>query len=155
MTLEVRQGRGGERALENSEVEFVQQYREYAASGTLYPQIEGSPLLEFSAGGRVLFLFDRLGPYAATSGPAQVIVHGQVDESAIERLPEAAQEVLNSVGISQVEGVGCVLAAGRRTVVVQARIPLVLSTLDSLPALSTGEWVKFRTQPPLHGFIIK
>lgn len=155
MTLEVRQGRGGERALENSEVEFVQQYREYAASGTLYPQIEGSPLLEFSAGGRVLFLFDRLGPYAASSGPARVIVHGQMEGSAMEQLPEVEQEVLNSVGISQVEGMGRLVVPGQRTVVVQARIPLVLSTLDSFPTLSPGSWVKFRTQPPLHGFVLK
>ena len=59
------------RSLENSEQEFLTRYAEFAASGTLYPQIEGSPLMEFSSAGRVLFLFDRTGPYRAHPGPAR------------------------------------------------------------------------------------
>ena len=57
--------------LESSETEFASRYAAFAAQGTLYPGREGSPLLEFSAGGRVLYLFDRSGPYAARPGPAR------------------------------------------------------------------------------------
>lgn len=145
------------RALENSEQEFITRFAAHAASGTLYPQIEGSPLLEFSAGGRVLFLFDRMGPYASVNGPARVIVHGLVEAGELHVLDqaEATEEKLMPSAISAVEGQGRVVLASRRTVVVQARLPLVLSVLEGQPGLQVGDWVQFRTQPPLHGFLVK
>lgn len=149
--------RGSEsRALENSEQEFMTRYAEFAATGALYPQIEGSPLLEFSAGGRVLYLFDRTGPYTAVPGAARVLVHGLLDLSAVEVLnTEPAQgENLNGVAVSVLEGVGQVLSASRRTWVVQARLPLVLSAFEVLPEVKIGQWVTFKTLPPLHGFLL-
>lgn len=140
--------------LESSEGEFTTRFAAHAAEGLLYPQREGSPLLEFSAGGRVLYLFDRNGPYAAAPGPARVIVHGVLEEFTRLAPEDAAEEALTSVGISQVEGRGQVVAVQRSVCVVQARLPLVLAAFTALPALAPGDWVAFRTAPPLHGFTL-
>ncbi|GHF45949.1 hypothetical protein HNQ07_002331 [Deinococcus metalli] len=140
--------------LESSEREFREQYAAFAATGTLYAQVEGSPLLEFSAGGRVLYLFDRCGPYGAPPGPARVVVHGIVEE--LTQLPEDEErvETLTVQGVSGIEGRGRVLEVGRSTWVVHARVPLVLASFARGPALHPGEWVAFRTAPPLHGFVL-
>ncbi|TDE86567.1 hypothetical protein [Deinococcus sp. S9] len=144
--------------LESSETEFAARYQAYAAQGQLYPQCEGSPLLEFAAAGRVLYLFDRSGPYAGRPGPAQVVVHGVLDPAGTRVLtPEEAQrasEMLTVVSISGVEGVGQVLDVSRRVWVVRARLPLVLAAFEPLPPVPVGGWVAFRTQPPLHGFLL-
>lgn len=144
--------------LESSETEFASTYAAFAAEGLLYPQREGSPLLEFASGGRVLYLFDRTGPYTGRPGPARVVVHGVLDLSATRRLgpPEAAgaHDLLSVVGVSGVEGVGEVLSVGRRVWTVRARLPLVLAAFEPLPTVQPGDWVAFRTVPPLHGFLI-
>lgn len=142
--------------LESSEAEFTSRFRAYAAQGLLYPQPEGSPLLEFASGGRVLYLFDRNGPYAASPGPAQVIVHGILDPARTAGLPRESSptEALTVNGISAVEGVGEVLVAGPRVWVVRARLPLVLAAFGSLPRVEVGDWVTFQTLPPLHGFLL-
>ncbi|THF86152.1 hypothetical protein E7T09_13065 [Deinococcus sp. KSM4-11] len=140
--------------LESSEREFMERFAEFAAIGTLYAQVEGSPLLEFASGGRVLYLFDRCGPYAAPPGPASVVVHGILDE--LTALPDDQEraEVLSIHGVSGVEGRGRILAVGRGTWVVQARLPLVLSSFVGGPNVQVGEWVSFRTVPPMHGFVL-
>ncbi|PTA67635.1 hypothetical protein [Deinococcus arcticus] len=142
--------------LETSEREFTARFAAYAASGILYPQREGSPLLEFAAGGRVLYLFDRTGPYAARPGPAQVVVHGVLDLAASEVVAGDgdAQEQLHVVGVSGVEGRGRVLAAERGVLVVQARLPLVLAALGASLSARPGDLLAFRTLPPLHGFLV-
>lgn len=142
--------------LESSETEFASRYGAFAAEGTLYPGREGSPLLEFSAGGRVLYLFDRSGPYAARPGPVRMVVHGVLDSGGLRPLPpgEAARESLTVVGVSGVEGVGEVLDVARRVCVIRARVPLVLGAFEPLPPVRVGEWAAFRTQPPLHGFLL-
>lgn len=140
--------------METSEQEFARRYADYAASGELYPQPEGSPLLEFAAGGRVLYLFDRCGPYAARAGQARVVVHGILNLSELELLPQPAEERLTVEGVSAVWGTGEILEVERRTWVVHARVPLVLSAFESLPPARAGDWVNFVTLPPLHGFLI-
>lgn len=141
--------------LESSEREFASQYAHYAAQGTLYPQLEGSPLLEFAAGGRVLYLFDRTGPYLARPGEARVIIHGVLDITATSALPQPeTEESLSVLGVSAIEGRGQVVALPRGAWVVQARVPLVLAAFDSLPEVQVGDWVAFRTLPPLHGFMV-
>lgn len=141
--------------LESSVEEFVSRYRERAASGTLYPQAEGSPLMEFSSAGRVLYLYDRSGPYAVRPGPARVIVHGVLTEGGLEVLAEGGSqgEDLHLQGVSAVDGVGEVLEVSRQLLVVRARLPLVLGQFGPLPLLKPGDWVRFQTQAPLHGFI--
>lgn len=146
-----------DRTLETSETEFAERYAPHAAQGTLYPQHEGSPLLEFLAGGRVLYLFDRCGPYAARPGPARVVVHGLLDPDGTEvlRPHTAAEERLTVQGVSAVTGCGQVVEASRRVWVVQARLPLVLAAFGALPPAQPGDWVTFRTLPPLHGFVVR
>lgn len=147
-------------ALENSEQEFTERFTPFAASGVLYPQREGSPLLEFAAGGRVLYLFDRNGPYARPAGPAQVIVHGVLERfAALPATDPAAQdapreEKLQAVSVSAIEGCGAVLAVQGRSVIVHARLPLVLASLGGLTGVREGDWLTFRTLPPLHGFTL-
>jgi hypothetical protein len=140
--------------LESSERDFMERYAEFAATGTLYAQVEGSPLLEFASAGRVLYLFDRCGPYAAPPGPARVVVHAIVDELALLAVEGERLEVLSVHGVSGAEGRGRVLASGRSTWVVQARVPLVLSSFTGGPPVQVGDWVSFRTVPPLHGFVL-
>ncbi|MGM9320508.1 hypothetical protein [Deinococcus aquaticus] len=138
--------------LETSEREFTARFAAFAADGTLYPQREGSPLLEFASGGRVLYLFDRSGPYAALPGPGRVVVHGVLDPQGTAPAP-GGPEALSVVGVSGVEGVGRVLAVMPGTLVVQARLPLVLGSFGPLPEVAVGGWLAFRTLPPLHGFL--
>ena len=138
--------------LETSVEDFVSRFATDAAEGQLYPQPEGSPLMEFVAGGRTLYLFDRTGPYTARPGAARVIVHAPL--LRFDRLGGGAAS-LNVVGVSAVEGLGQITRiASRFSVVVQARIPLVLSSFAPLPELHVGEWLSFETQPPLHGFLV-
>ncbi|NTY01043.1 hypothetical protein [Deinococcus sp. JMULE3] len=145
-------------SLETSEREFAARFAEFAAEGTLYPSREGSPLLEFGVAGRVLYLFDRSGPYAAQPGAARVVVHGVLEDAGagLRVLDDAGsrREVLQSVGVSAVEGCGVVLAAQRQVVVVRARLPLVLGAFGPFPEVQPGDWVSFRTAPPLHGFVL-
>lgn len=135
--------------LESSVEEFVARFRSYAASGTIYPQGEGSPLLEFATAGRVLYLFDRSGPYAVRPGEGQLIVHGVAD---LIEPTGAREETWRPLGVSEVEGVGEVLEVGRGLGVVRARLPIVLGRFGGWPAVRAGDWVRFRTLPPLHGF---
>ncbi|WP_425147779.1 hypothetical protein [Deinococcus sp.] len=143
--------------IESSPEEFTERYRQYAAKGTLYPQPEGSPLIEFVAGGRVLYLLDRCGPYAAPPGEARVIVSGAL--LGWERLPGETppQERLNLLGVSALEGVGQVLACPRGaapTLVVRARLTLVLSAYSPFSGIGVGDWLSFSTEAPLHGFVL-
>ena len=148
--------------LESSEYEFGHRFSKYAAHGLLYPQTEGSPLLEFATHGQVLYLFDRCGPYAAHAGQAMVVIHGILDAGAITVLDPsealAAGEELSHISISSLEGLGQLLLIESNIWVVQAKVPLVLGSFDPLPKLNLSEnqsvWVRFKTLPPLHGFIL-
>jgi hypothetical protein len=154
--------------LENSIEEFIERFREYAAPGHLYPRLEGSPLLEFSAAGRVLYLLERTSPYAMRAGDTRVIVHPVLkdiwlepqdssDNPHLNMSPEekALKEKLFVSGISGVHGVGQVLEMQKGFVIVRARIPLVLGVLDDvMPKFLVGEWVRFESESPLHGFVI-
>ncbi len=143
-------------SLETSEREFAARYADFAAEGTLYPAREGSPLLEFGVAGRVLYLFDRSGPYAAQPGRARLVVHGVLEEGSVRRAEEGedCSEQLQVLGVSGVEGCGVVLEVRRQVLVVRARLPLVLGAFAPLPAVQVGDWVTFRTLPPLHGFMV-
>ncbi|WP_110888497.1 hypothetical protein [Deinococcus yavapaiensis] len=139
--------------LESSAEEFTTRYAAHAAQGVLYPGVEGSPLLEFEAGGVVLYLFDRSGPYAALPGPARMVVHAVAKVLEVVGSGEES-ESLTTTGISSVEGVGYVVQVSRNVCVVQARVPLVLGSFTALSQLSVGDWVRFDSEAPLHGFLI-
>ncbi|GGL17427.1 hypothetical protein [Deinococcus radiotolerans] len=142
--------------LETSEREFAARYAGFAAEGTLYPAREGSPLLEFGVAGRVLYVFDRSGPYAAQPGPARLVVHGVLEDGSLRSLTdrEDRSEQLQVLGVSGIEGHGVVLEVWRQVLVVRARLPLVLGSFAPLPAVQVGDTVTFRTVPPLHGFVV-
>lgn len=137
--------------LESSETDFAARFAEYAASGTLYPQTEGSPLMEFASAGQVLYLFDRTGPYTAQPGAARVVVHGVLRSLA---LADDEYEDLRLTGVSEAEGQGQVLARGGPFVVVRSQLPLVLGSFEPLPDVQVGDWVAFQIHAPLHGFLV-
>lgn len=141
--------------LETTPEDFVERHRHAAARGTLYPQPEGSPLLEFVSGGRVLYLLDRCGPYAAPPGEAQVIVNGVLTRWQQEA---GGPETLSVLGVSALEGCGQVIVpagAGQpNALVLRARLPLVLSAYSSLREFAAGDWLSFSTEAPLHGFVL-
>jgi hypothetical protein len=146
--------------IEISPEEFTERHQQYAAEGLIYPQTEGSPLLEFAAGGRVLYLLDRCGPYSARPGAARVIVNGVISHWEHS---QRQQESLTVLGVSGLEGVGQVLErprGGAPTLVVQARLRLVLNAYQvpggppALGDLGPGDWISFVTEPVLHGFTV-
>lgn len=141
-------------SLESSVEEFAARFRQFAATGTVYPQPEGSPLIEFVTGGRVLYLFDRSGPYAVRPGETRLVVHGVVEEMSLLAHDDVREQTLSAVGVSAVEGAGEVLEVNRSLCVVQARTTLVLGRFGGWPEVTAGAWVRFRTVPPLHGFHI-
>ena len=139
--------------LEHSTIEFMEHFKAHAARVFLYPQIEASPLLEARVGGRVFYLLDRMGPYAAVNGEAMMIVNPMVDSLANSEIPEADLRV---IGISKLEGVGRVLAVEPNHVVLEARAPLVIGVLDdSWRKTRVGDWVSFSSLEPVHGFFVK
>ncbi|CAM3967288.1 hypothetical protein [Deinococcus marmoris] len=141
--------------LESSERDFAARYASHAAHGLIYPQPEGSPLLEFLAGGRVLYLFDRSGPYSAPPGEARVVVHGVLEAGSVDLLPGSEhREILSVQGVSALEGCGRVTHTVGKAWVVQARLPLVLAAFEPLPPVLPGQWITFRTLAPLHGFVV-
>ncbi len=139
--------------LEHSTTEFLEHFKAYAARVFLYPQIEASPLLEARVGGRVVYLFDRTGPYSAANGEALMIVNPMVDSLSMAETQEAD---LNVLGISRLDGVGRVVAVEPNHVVLEARALLVIGVLDdSWRKVKVGDWVEFSSLEPVHGFFVK
>lgn len=137
--------------LENSVAEFIERWKHHTTRVTLYPQLEGSPLLEISAGGRVLYVLDRVGPYAAKPGEVSMIVNPMTETVFGVDL---TSESLTITGISSIEAVGSVLEVSRDFVIVQARLPLVVGVLDqSWKECKVGQMVSFVSLEPIHGFL--
>ncbi len=138
--------------LEHSVEEFAQRFAGRANAVALYPQPLGSPLLEFCAGGLVLYLFDRTGPQVA-SGAAKVIVHPLL--RWLERIPPQDAPELACSAISALSGSGQVEAAERGFLIVQSQLLLVCGLLEGgEPAASPGDWVRFTSHAPVHGFVV-
>ncbi len=139
--------------LEHSTIEFLEHFKAHAARVFLYPQIEASPLLEARVGGRIIYVFDRMGPYAAVNGDALMIVNPMVDTLIVSAVQETA---LESIGVSRIEGIGKVLSIEPNHVVLDARAPLVMGVLDdSWRKIRVGDWVSFSSLAPVHGFFVK
>lgn len=139
--------------LEHSVSEFIEQFKPHAARVQVYPQTEASPLLEVKVGGRVVYVFDRVGPYVANAGEALMIVNPMVQTL---NPTEATQQELYTLGTSKLEGLGQVLAVMPNHVVLEAKAKLVLGVLDdSWRSLKTGDWVGFSSLEPIHGFFVR
>jgi hypothetical protein len=139
--------------LEHSTIEFLEHFKAHAARVFLYPQIEASPLLEARVGGRIVYLFDRTGPYSAVNGEALMIVNPMVETVTVSETQEAD---LNVLGVSKLEGVGQVVAVEPNHVVLLTRALLVIGVLDdSWRKVKVGDWVRFSSLEPVHGFFVK
>lgn len=155
---------GTKRALENSAEDLERRYADYAVAGVVHPSIEGSPLIEFSASGRVFYLFDRNGLYEVQPGPRRILIHGILDmqQTVLTQPSQHAQlnpdnsdsEQLVSSGISELQGYGRLVAIQEQHWVVQARVQLLLSSFEALPTAQVGDWLQFATLAPLHGFAV-
>jgi len=139
--------------IEESPESFIARWREHAADVELFPRTEGSPLLEARAGGALVQLFERTGPYLGRPGPAKVIIHAVTD--AVERLEGEAEPGIEVTGLSRFQACGRVVAAEGRVAVVDAGVPVVVGVLGhvgSPPRL--GDTVRFTSRPPAHGFVV-
>lgn len=139
---------------EDSPEAFVSRWQRHAADVELFPHREGSPLLECRAGGAILQLFERTGPYLSRPGRLKVVLHPVTQ--ALEVLePGSAAAELTVTGISSVLATGTVVAAEGDLVVVDAGAPLVVGVLERLPAgLEPGQLVRFEAAAPVHGFVV-
>ena len=139
--------------LEHSVFEFIERFKQHAIKTTLYPQIEGSPLIEAKLGSQVIYLFDRTGPYSAKHGAALVIVNPVTETIALSE----ADELLLITGVSSLEAVGVVMEAEQSHVIVKVKgMPLVVGVLDdSWKSVKFGQRVAFKSVDVVHGFYLK
>lgn len=141
--------------IEESPEAFIARWAEHAAYVQLFPHTEGSPLLEARAGNAVVQLFERTGPYLARPGPARVIIHAVTEE--VERLARGGAEPgIEVTGLSRFEAQGEVVAVHAPLAVIDAGVPLVVAVLNERGApLAVGDVVRFRNEPPAHGFVLE
>jgi hypothetical protein len=138
--------------LEHSIAEFIERFKHRASRVTLYPQTEASPLMEVKLSNRVIYLFDRTGPYSAKPGEALVIVN----PTAETVFKTDAEEALTITGVSSLEGVGRVLETQQGYVIVEARAVMVVGVFDdSWKTVKVGDQVGFSSLDPVHGFYLK
>lgn len=134
---------------------FVARWRPYAADAHLFPRVEGSPLLEVRAGGVILQVLERTGPYLSAPGRARVILNPTAQRLERGEAGEAGEARIHVTGLSAIEVEGRVLAREENFVVVDASTPLVVGVEDPLPDdLAAGDWVRFEARPPIHGFLV-
>ena len=140
--------------IEESPEAFIQRWRAHAADVQLFPRTEGSPLLECLAGGSILQLLDRTGPYVASgAGRRHVILNPMV---------EALEPNLDGVSGLEVSGLGAlagsgrvVMCEGRMSVVDCGGVPFVVAVVgDDAQELEAGGYVRFTALPPVHGFVV-
>jgi hypothetical protein len=134
---------------------FVTRFQASAAEVTLAGRLEGSPLLECLVDGVAVHVFERTGPYLASSGPARVILNLECD--ALERLevePGARTNRIEVVGVSALAVDGVVRACDEPFLVVDAGTTLVVGVTGAFPAVGIGDRVRFVSRAPVHGFVL-
>lgn len=127
-------------------------WRTYAADAYVFPHLEGTPLLEVRAGGAILQVLERTGPYGSAPGRARVILN-----PTVRRLEPGgeAEPGLATAGIGALAACGPVLLREGNMVVVDAGVPLVVGVEEPLPDdLAIGDRVRFESRPPIHGFVV-
>ncbi len=137
---------------EESVESFIAQWRPYAAQVELFAHLEGSPLLECGAAGVIFGVLERTGPYLAHPGKAQLILHPVAERVVKSGVYERSIKV---TGLSQLQVQGVVLLRRGNMVVVDAGAPLVTGSFAPLPDdVAAGNWLKYETLPPVHGFVV-
>ena len=138
--------------IEDSVENFVLQWKPYAAAVQVYPKVEGSPLLECFANGRVFYLFERTSPYESSLGTRQVIIHPIAEDL---KLIKATKKEISIIGVSQLQAKGLIVYRSKHIAVVDAGIPLVVGSFKALEdEVVTGEWLEVTSIEPMHGFVI-
>lgn len=147
--------------VEESPESFISRWRAYAADVELFAHTEGSPLLECRAGGTVLQLFERTGPYLSRPGPAKVIINPGT--SGLEPVVDANGAVrFESNGLGNITAVGRVVAREGSVVVIDAGVPLVVSVIKDdrrsaeavVAEADDRGLVKLVSDGPVHGFVV-
>lgn len=138
--------------LEDSVENFILQWKNYAATVSIYPNIEGSPLLECFANDKVFYLFERTNPYESTLGTKQVIIH---PVAAHLELINTTKKEINTIGLSQLQAKGLIIYRSQYMAVVDVGLPLVVGSFEILPdEIVSGEWVELVSLSPIHGFVV-
>ena len=109
-------------------------------------------MLEVEAGGAILQVLERTGPYLAVPGEAKVIINPTA--SSVEVHPNGKRSV-DVAGIGKMRGCGLVIHREEPFLVLDVGAPVVLGVLEPLPdAAVPGTWVSFEAIPPIHGFVV-
>lgn len=142
--------------VEESPESFINRWRHQAAEVELFAHTEGSPMLEGSAGGVIMQLFERTGPYLSRPGPARVIVNPVIDSlTVVEGDQRTEPPHVESLGVSQLRVTGEVTERDGRVLVVAAGMPVVVSSLTELPPeAAVGATVSVTSLAPVHAFVV-
>ncbi len=137
---------------EDSVDAFIQRWHPFVVPVRIFPKVEGSPLFECQAGGVILSLLERTGPYESVAGEARVIINAT---TLIVEQVEPAPGGLEVLAISQIRALGQVVVRNGNSLVVDVGIPIVLGVHDPLPnTIEEGITIRFDSVPPLHGFVV-
>jgi hypothetical protein len=137
--------------MEDSIESFIAQFKPYAATVQLLSKVEGSPLLECVAGQKVLHLLERTGPYTSRPGKAQVILNPMAESL---QKTDLAEKSFTITAVSRLKAHGLVLERSENVVIIDAGIPLVVSLFNDTHQVNLGDYVKFESLPPIHGFVV-
>lgn len=109
-------------------------------------------MLELEAGGAILQVLERTGPYLAPPGIARAIINPTAATIAVNR---SGVKSLESTGVGRARGCGLITLREDPFLVVDAGAPLVLGVEGPLPPEAVpGAWVSFEAVPPIHGFVV-
>ena len=139
--------------IEESVESFILQFKPYAADVEILPHIEGSPLLECLVAGKILHLMERTAPYISVAGRAKVILNA-VSESV--SATEETTKAFSAPVLGRLKAQGVVLEREQRVLVIDASVPLVVSSFSDIPPeIAPGDWIKFESLAPIHGFVMQ
>ena len=140
--------------VEESPESFISKWRRHAAEVELFAHTEGSPMLECRCGGVIMQLFERTGPYQSRPGTALVIINPVIAELLV--MPGSPQQPLvENLGVSRIRLSGTIVERDGRNLVVQAGLPLVVSSLVALPEdAQVGAGVSITSIAPVHAFVV-
>lgn len=131
---------------------FVNRWREYAATVRIFSRTEGLPLLEAEAGGAILQMLERTGPYLAPPGAARMIINPTAQ--SVE-LHYAGRKAIEVGGLGQAHICGEIVRRDDPFLVIDAGAPLIVGVMEPIPDEAVaGTSVAFQSLPPIHGFVL-
>lgn len=137
---------------EESTDAFMARWRNHAASVRIFSRTEGTPLLECEAGGAILQMLERTGPYLAPPGDARVIINPTAAEISLHG---GGMKRLEANVIGDVRGCGEVVVRDDPFLVLDTGVPIVLGVQAPLKdEVRQGTMVSFDAVPPIHAFVL-